>query len=380
MHVLTPSLPRVLVADDQPDVLEALRLLLTEDYAADFVASTGAVLESLGSRTYDLLLIDLNYARDTTSGREGLELLSRVRELDASLPVVVMTGWGTIDTAVEAMRRGARSFVQKPWEDTTLLEILQREIEDARAARHRDATQQREDQEARLIQRGLLPSKLPEIPGYSVSGGWQPASGVGGDCYDVLLFEGNQMGISIADVCGKGLPAALLMSNLQAAVRAFAQDAVRPHAVCTNVNRLLCRNMISGRFVTFCYVRLDGDRRTLSYCIAGHNPPILRRRSGEVVRLAVGGTVLGVFPETAFQEESVSLDAGDRLVMFTDGITEARNEAGDEYGEERLIEAIGRYRDRPVHDLQQKLFDDVLGFSGGTFQDDATIIVLSVND
>jgi phosphoserine phosphatase RsbU/P len=380
MHVGTSTLPRLLVADDQPDVLEALRLLLTDDYAADFVTSTGAVLDSLATRPYDLLLIDLNYARDTTSGREGLELLSRVRELDGSLPVVVMTGWGTIDTAVEAMRRGARSFVQKPWEDTTLLEILHREIEDARAARHRDATHQREDQEARLIQRGLLPSKLPEIPGYGLSGGWQPASGVGGDCYDVLLFDGNQVGISIADVCGKGLPAALLMSNLQAAVRAFAQDAVRPHAVCTNVNRLLCRNMIAGRFVTFCYVRLDADRRRLSYCIAGHNPPILQRRSGDVVRLTSGGTVLGIFPETAFQEESLSLEAGDRLVMFTDGITEARDADGDEYGEERLIEAIGRYRDRPVHDLQKKLFDDVLAFSGGTFQDDATIIVLCVND
>jgi phosphoserine phosphatase RsbU/P len=379
MSVPTSTLPRVLVADDQPDVLEALRLLLTDDYRADFVTSTGAVLELLGAGSYDVLLIDLNYARDTTSGREGLELLSRVRELNPSLPVVVMTGWGTIDTAVEAMRRGARSFVQKPWDDTTLLEILHREIEDARAARRRDATRQREEEDARQIQRGLLPSRFPEIPGFGLAGGWMPASGVGGDCYDVLLFEGNQVGISIADVCGKGLPAALLMSNLQAAVRAFAQDTTRPHAVCTSVNRLLCRNMISGRFVTFCYVRLDGVRGTLSYCIAGHNPPILRRRSGDVVRLSVGGTVLGVFPETAFQEESVHLEPGDRLVMFTDGITEARNAAGDEYGDDRLIDAIGRHQPRSAADLQQALFDEVLAFSDGALQDDATIIVLSVD-
>jgi sigma-B regulation protein RsbU (phosphoserine phosphatase) len=375
-----PALPRLLVADDQADVLEALRLLLLDEYQADFVTSTAAVLECIQAKAYDLLLVDLNYARDTTSGREGLELLSRVREMDGSLPVVVMTGWGTIDTAVEAMRRGARSFVQKPWEDTTLLEILQREIEEARAAKHRDATQQREEEEARLIQRGLLPPRFPEVPGFGLAGGWRPASGVGGDCYDVLTFDGNQVGISIADVCGKGLPAALLMSNLQAAVRAFAQDTSRPHTVCTSVNRLLCRNMISGRFVTFCYVRLDAPNRLLSYAIAGHNPPILLRRTGEVFRLATGGTVLGVFPETAYTEETLQLERGDRLVLFTDGITEARNREGEEYEDDRLIDAIRRHRDLPAAAMQQTLFDEVLQFAHGELQDDATLIVLSVDE
>jgi sigma-B regulation protein RsbU (phosphoserine phosphatase) len=375
----TPALPRVLVADDQPDVLEALRLLLLDDYEAEFVTSTSAVLDCVRAKSYDLLLIDLNYARDTTSGREGLELLSQVRDMNASLPVVVMTGWGTIDTAVEAMRRGARSFVQKPWEDTTLLEILQREIEEARAARRRDATQQREEEEARLIQRGLLPARLPDIPGYGLAGGWQPASGVGGDCYDVLTFEKNQVGISIADVCGKGLPAALLMSNLQAAVRAFAQETARPHTVCASVNRLLCRNMISGRFVTFCYVRLDGPNRTLSYSIAGHNPPILVHSGGEVQRLASSGTVLGVFPESAYEEQNLRLAPGDRLVLFTDGITEARNPAGDEYDDEGLIASLVTHRALPAAALQQKLFEDALAFARDGFQDDATLIVLSVD-
>lgn len=377
-HVQT--MPRVLVADDQPDVLEALRFLLLDDYEADFVTSTSAVVELLQKQGYDLVLLDLNYARDTTSGREGLELLSRIREMDAALPVVVMTGWGTIDTAVEAMRRGARSFVQKPWEDTTLLEILQREIEDARAAKRRDALQQRDDEEARMIQRGLLPSKLPVVPGYGLAGGWRPASGVGGDCYDVLAFDDGQLGLSIADVCGKGLPAALLMSNLQAAVRAFAQDTARPHSVCASVNRLLCRNMISGRFVTFCYVRVDGPGQTISYTVAGHNPPILLRRSGEVVRLSTGGTVLGVFPEAAFEEDTLPLLPGDRLVLFTDGITEARNAAGDEYEDGRLIDALRRHRALPAADLQQQLFAEVLAFADGTLQDDATLIVLTVEE
>src|SRR5204862_4118974 len=132
---------RVLVADDQPDVLEALRWLLTgEGYEPEFVSSTAAVLERLrDARPFDLLLMDLNYSRDTTSGREGLELIPQVRALDGSLPIVVMTGWGRVDTAVEAMRHGARSFVQKPCEDITLLEILQREIEEAEATKRSDA-------------------------------------------------------------------------------------------------------------------------------------------------------------------------------------------------------------------------------------------------
>src|SRR5688500_14872556 len=141
--------PRVLVADDQPDVLEALRWLLTgEGYEPQFVGSTDAVMERLRAEPFDLLLMDLNYTRDTTSGREGLELIPRVRAHDPAMPIVVMTGWGSIDTAVEAMRRGARSFVQKPWEDVTLLEILEREVAEARAAKRRDHKHQRELEDA----------------------------------------------------------------------------------------------------------------------------------------------------------------------------------------------------------------------------------------
>ena len=155
------SNPKILVADDQADILQALRLLLTDaGFETDLVNSVGAVLDRVVERPYDLLLMDLNYTRDTTSGREGLELLDRVRTHDTTLPVVVMTGWGSIDTAVEAMRRGARSFVQKPWDDLTLVEVVRREIEDGMASRRRDARLAKEHDEARLIQRALLPSAM----------------------------------------------------------------------------------------------------------------------------------------------------------------------------------------------------------------------------
>jgi sigma-B regulation protein RsbU (phosphoserine phosphatase) len=373
-----PRPPRVLVADDQPDVLEALRWLLTgEGYEPQFVSSTDGVMERLRAERFDLLLMDLNYSRDTTSGREGLELIPRVRAHDPALPIVVMTGWGSIDTAVEAMRRGAKSFVQKPWEDVTLLEILQREITDARAARRRDQKQQREIEDARLIQRGLLPTSVPQVAGVELAVAWQPANGVGGDCFDTLAF-GSALGVSIADIAGKGLPAALLMSNLQAAVRAFAQESAPPSSICGSVNRLLCRNMASGRFATFCYARVEPAARRLVYSNAGHNPPLLIRADGSIAPMCEGGMVLGVFPENAYEQAELNVGSGDRLVFYTDGITEARNADGEEYAEDRLAAVARGARGLPVEAMKDALLSDVNAFTGGKFEDDATLIVVAI--
>jgi sigma-B regulation protein RsbU (phosphoserine phosphatase) len=375
---IDPHPGRVLVADDQPDILEALRWLLTaEGYQPQFVSSTDGVMERLKADSFDLLLMDLNYSRDTTSGREGLELIPRVRAHDPGLPIVVMTGWGSIDTAVEAMRRGAKSFVQKPWEDVTLLEILQREIAEARAARRRDERQQRELEDARLIQRGLLPTALPQVAGIDIAVAWQPASGVGGDCFDTLAF-GSALGVSIADIAGKGLPAALLMSNLQAAVRAFAHEAADPSSICSSVNRLLCRNMASGRFATFCYARVDPTSRRIVYSNAGHNPPLLIHQNGKVAPLSEGGMVLGIFPDSAYVQAALRMSSGDRLVFYTDGISEARNADGDEYGEDRLTAAALGARTLAPEAMKDALLADVNGFTGGKFEDDATLIVVAI--
>jgi len=366
---------RVLVADDQPDVLEALRWLLSgEGYDPQFVNSTEAVMDRLRAESFDLLLMDLNYTRDTTSGREGLELIPRVRAQDGTLPIVVMTGWGSIDTAVEAMRRGAKSFVQKPWEDVTLLEILAREIAEARAARRRDQKQQREVEEASLIQRGLLPTAIPQVGGVQLAVAWQPVYGVGGDCFDTLAFD-QVLGISIADIAGKGLPAALLMSNLQAAVRAFAQESTSPSSICTSVNRLLCRNMAPGRFATFCYARIDVGNGRIRYSNAGHNPPLLVRANGDVEKLSGGGMVLGVFPDIAYEQVELRLQPKDRLIFYTDGISEALDSNGEEYGDDRLAEAAARARSLDATSLKDALLNEVTEFADGKFQDDATLIV-----
>jgi sigma-B regulation protein RsbU (phosphoserine phosphatase) len=371
---------QILVADDQPDILEALRLLLAQnEFSPHLVTTPGAVLEKLRSASWDLLLMDLNYVRDTTSGDEGLELLRAARVIDATLPIVVMTAWGNIELAVEAMRAGAQSFVQKPWDNAALVQVIQRETERGRELREQSERHRREEREGLLIQRALLPATMPRTDAFEIAGAWQPAAGFGGDTYDAFTFGPRSLGLSIADVAGKGIPAALSMSSLQAAVRAFALEAVPPHAICASVNRLLCGQMIAGRFATFCYVRLDRDRGTACYANAGHNPPLLARADGSIARLSATGTVLGVFPEAEYSTNEVPVTSGDRLLLYTDGITEARDHCDEEFGEDRLAAALLEARRFDAHALFRHVLDRVTSFAGaGGFHDDATLLVVAV--
>ena len=375
---MTPS-PRVLVADDQPDVIAALRLLLRgAGLEADAASSIQDVRDRLNNRAYDLLLMDLNYARDTTSGAEGLELLTEVHARDRHLPIVVMTGWGSIDTAVEAMRRGARAFVPKPWENTVLTQTITREVHEGLAMRKADASAARELEDAQDIQRALLPSSMPVMAACEMGAVWRPASAFGGDCYDVLPFSTTRAAISIGDVAGKGLPAAFLMSNLQASVRAFAGDEAAPALVVERANRALCRHTPLDRFVTFFYGVLDTDARTLHYSNAGHNFPILVRANGSIIRLGMGGMVLGVSADASYAQEAVTLESGDRIVLFTDGITEAEGRDGDEFGDDRLLETVVSLRHESPWRMVDAIVNRVAGFTGGLFRDDATLLAVSI--
>jgi sigma-B regulation protein RsbU (phosphoserine phosphatase) len=371
---------RILVADDQPDLVDALRLLLKpEGIAVDAVHSPDAALAAVRTSPFDLVLMDLNYTGDTTSGREGIDLVGRLQALDASLPVVVMTGWGSIDLAVEAMRRGVRDFVQKPWDNAALVTMLRSEIQGGRERRLCAQREQRELDEARRIQRTLLPATLPLIDGFELAASWQPAAGVGGDCYDAIRFSPTRVALSIADVVGKGIPAALLMSNLQAAVRAFASEAALPAELCEQVNTVLCGHIAEGRFISFFYCVADSEMGSLSYANAGHFPPLLVKADGTVVRLTSGGPVLGVIAAGTYEAGTVPLGAGDRLVLYTDGITEARNDADEEFGDERLEALAVEHRGCSAPALQARLVDAVASFTGRRFTDDATLMVLAAD-
>jgi phosphoserine phosphatase RsbU/P len=369
---------RLLVADDQPDLLDALRLLLkSESFEVRAVTSPEAALDELRSTAFDLLLMDLNYTGDTTSGREGIDLLARAQAIDPLLPVVVMTGWGSVDLAVEAMRRGVRDFVQKPWDNAQLVATLRQEIGRGRERRRRDQAEQRDLIEARHIQRRLLPAQIPQIEGWELAASWQPAAGVGGDCFDAIRFGSSRLAISIADVVGKGIPAALLMSNLQAAVRAFASDAIEPRSLCERVNRVLCGHIAEGRFISFFYCLLDAVEGSLTYANAGHYPPVVVRGDGTVERLDEGGTVLGVFEDAAYAQGRIAIGGGDRVICYTDGVTEARNGEDEEYGDLRLVAAAVEHRACSAPALHARLIDDVSRFAGGRFTDDSTLIVLA---
>ena len=380
MSAFYHTAPRTLIADDQPDVLEALRLLLKgEGYQTEAVTNPSDVIEALKSHDFDLLLMDLNYARDTTSGQEGLDLLSRVQAVDSTLPVVVMTAWGSVELAVEAMRRGVRDFVLKPWENNRLLYILRTQLEMGRQLRKTQLIkkeQERELVEARTIQRRLLPSDIPQIDRCKIAGAWRPARTVSGDYFDVLKFSDSKAALCIADVSGKGMPAALLMSNVQAAVHAFASETVSPSELCAKVNRVVSSSTGEDKFITFFYGLVDAERKTLVYTNAGHNAAILLREDGSFTRLEPGGAVLGPFPNWVYNHEQIELRAGDRLLLFTDGVTELRSPIGDEFGEERMIELLMENRELDADSLRDLIVETLAEFSDGDFQDDATLLVL----
>ncbi len=385
-----PQHPRTLIADDEPDILTALRLLLKNDgYEPETVSSPAAVLEAIERAQFDVVLIDLNYARDTTSGREGIDLISRIHALDPSLPIVVMTAWATVDLAVEAMRRGVRDFVQKPWENKRLLQTLRRQVKHAharRAAQQRltngrktEAQLQRELIEARELQENLLANPSLAVPGLQVAIKWQPATTVGGDYVAAFEIDNDHAAFCVADVVGKGLPAALLMSNFQAALKSLALHYPSPAEVSTRLNRVLYSNIPLHKFITAFYGVVNIPRRTFTFTNAGHNPPLLVQADGECVRLDEGGSVLGAFPDLDYTQGEIQLRPGDRLLLFTDGLSEAVDKYNEQFGEQRLIDLLCEQRHRTPEELKEIVFDAVAEFCDDCFRDDAALMIVGID-
>jgi len=262
------------------------------------------------------------------------------------------------------------------WAALLLLLLLMLEIAD-RVVMKRDL------QIAREIQTWLLPGVPPQIPGLEIAYATRPANTVAGDYYDVFPRPGrsqedNRVVLSVADVAGKSIPAAMLMATFQASLKTLSTAQVALPELASNMNRYACSNSQGGlRFTTAFLAEYDPVRRTVDYINAGHNNPILRRASGQIERLDVGGLPFGILPDAKYDSATVTLAPGDWLIIFTDGLVEAENARQEDYGEARLLTAIEAGKSVEPQEMLKRLMAEVDLFVGNTPQhDDVTCMLL----
>jgi sigma-B regulation protein RsbU (phosphoserine phosphatase) len=262
------------------------------------------------------------------------------------------------------------------WGGLLLFLLLMLEIAD-RVVMKRDL------QIAREIQTWLLPGAPPQIPGISVAYTTRPANTVAGDYYDVFprpgrTAEENRVIFAVADVAGKSIPAAMLMATFQASLKTLSTAQVALPELVVDMNRYACSNSQGGlRFTTAFLAEYDAARRVFHYINAGHNNPILRRASGLIERLDVGGLPLGIQPDAKYESASITLAPGDWLIIFTDGLVEAENAHQDEYGEARLLSVIGAATATTPNEMLQRLMAELDLFVGATPQhDDVTCLLV----
>ena len=297
------------------------------------------------------------------------------RPTDRPLGQYLLTGWRfpILLTAVFSIGFFVYETTRKR------LEERNQELQQSLAQGTAQIEQQEEElRRAREIQQALLPKEIPQLPGFEVAAAWRPARAVSGDYFDVFPLGDRKLCICIADVVGKGVSAALLMAHAQAAVRALASQSDSPATLCARVNRLLCENIATGKFVTFFVGILDGETRMFNYCNAGHPYPILVSH-GESSALDKGGAVLGVFPSWSYEDAAIRLDPEDRLLLFTDGITEAEAADAEEFGDENVATFARSNWKKSAKEMTNGLLERVSNFCGGSFRDDATLVVVAAN-
>ena len=368
---------RILVAEDEPGIAFGLSSDLTlEGYAVEVAEDGETALRRAKETTFDLILLDVMLPY-----KDGLAVASDLRRNGFKTPIILLTARALEDDKILGLEVGADDYITKPFSPPELRARIKAVLR--RAAGPADLDSHRELDSARRIQQHLIPSAIPRFNGLRIAGAWRPARIVSGDYFDVLKFDDHTLAVSIADVCGKGMPAALMMANLQAAVRACASTRPPPSDLCLAVNQLMCQNMAEG-FISFFYAVIDCVSKRLTYCNAGHNPPILTgsgRNADErrFRRLNCGGGILGMFDHWLYEQEEIKLESGGRLLMYTDGITESRNPAGEEFGESRLINLILGLQHEDAAALADGTVDAATRFSNGAFDDDLTVVAVSVD-
>ncbi len=330
--------------DDEPDLERLIRIRLRREirlgrFVIHFARDGVEALDKLSEDTsFDIVLSDINMPR-----MDGLTLLEQIPKVDPDLRAVVVSAYGDMKNIRTAMNRGAFDFLTKPIDFKDLKVTIERSLRNLkiwRAAlkdRDRLVSIRNELDLAREMQQSILPKRFPGNRDYDVHCTMNAAKEVGGDFYDLVELPGGRLGVAIADVSGKGVPAALFMMSTRTLLKGAEIGWDDPGQVLGQINDVLSRDNAALMFVTLLYSILDPASGKFSYACGGHDPPLLVHADGscEVLQHS-GGMALGVFAGADYRCRTVKLSPGDTLVLFTDGVTEAQNVAGEQFGMERL--------------------------------------------
>ena len=380
---------KILVVDDEPD-LEILvrqkfrRRIRRGEFEFTFAQNGVEALERLAENPdLEMILSDINMPR-----LDGLSLLNALGEVNPEIRAVMVSAYGDMDNIRTAMNRGAFDFVTKPinFEDleTTIDKTLRhsRVMREALSSQNQLHALRQELSIAHSMQLTILPTSFPCTPQFEVHGRVIPAKEVGGDFYDIYRLEDGRIGLVIADVSGKGIPAALFMMVCRTLLKGIAIGMGSPGGALTEANALLHAENQASMFVTVFYGVYDPRTGELVYANAGHEPPVVRRRDGSTEALPfTGGVPLGIVDDMRFEEGTSAFAPGESVFLFTDGVTEALNESEEEFGNERVHDTIAKVEPGTAREALDTLVRTVVRFTGEAEQfDDLTCLVFKAGE
>ena len=376
---------KILVVDDEEDIQPLFLQRMRRDIRAgryEFVfAGTGVeAMERLNADpTIDMVVTDINMPE-----MDGLTLLDQIPSVDPNIRSIIISAYGDMKNIRTAMNRGAFDFVTKPLDFADLQVTIDRtlrhmvEWRDALSSRDKLVALQNELDIANQMQQSILPTVFPQSPEYGVFASMEPARNVGGDFYDVIRLDDGRIGLAVADVSDKGVPAALMMMSSRTLLKGAAIGNLEPGKVLQEVNDLLNNENEAAMFVTVFYVVYDPATGEFTYANGGHNPPLVVHADGSSDLLPLtNGIALGVAPGIEYEQKTVVLAPGDTALLYTDGVTEAMNRDDEEFGVERLKTTFSQSPPTDPRQANDEVFRAVHEFVGDTLQsDDITCLTL----
>ena len=380
---------KILVVDDEPDLEPLMLQRMRRDIRAGrykfvFAGNGVEALEKLNQEDdIDMVLSDINMPQ-----MDGLTLLEQIPKVDPNIRSVIISAYGDMKNIRTAMNRGAFDFVTKPvdFEDlqVTIDRTLRNMAEWREALQSRDklVSLQNELEVARGMQQSILPTQFPKDPSYTVYGKMQAARNVGGDFFDVMYLNDGRIGLAVADVSDKGVPAALFMMSSRTLLKGAAIGVGSPGEVLREVNDLLLDDNKGGMFVTVLYAVYDPSSRELAYANGGHNSPLVVHADGTSALLPLtGGVVLGIASDLPYNQNTVTLSPGDTVIFYTDGVTEAMNGEEEQFGLDHLCEFFQANPPEDPEKTTAAVFEAINTFAGETPQsDDITCLVLHCSE